>query len=108
MGWRGCWNGGGYSFALAHGWGEPLELHRRSAWRRRRQFLDNAVNHPADATAEPVEVQRAVLEVLLDPLRFLKLAAGRQAQCTPFIAERGPRVVDGSGERLGAGLRRPV
>ena len=38
----------------------------------------------------PIEVQRAVLEVLHDPLRLLDLAAGGQAECAAFEAERCP------------------
>src|ERR1700733_15197988 len=114
-GWREYWNVCGCSSApmrvavsvsRVHGC-EPLELNGWSRCWRRRQFLDNAVDDPADPAAEPVEIQRAVLEVLLHPLRLLEFGARRQAQGPPLVAERGPRVVDGAGDRLRTGVWGP-
>ena len=67
---------------------EPLELHGRPVGRRRRQLLGHTVDDPCHRALFAVEVQRAVLEVLHDPLRFLDLAAGRQAQRAALVAER--------------------
>ncbi len=41
--------------------------------------MRHAVDHPGDLAGLPVEVQRAVLEVLHHPQRLGDLAGGRQA-----------------------------
>src|SRR6476659_6699419 len=64
----------------ADGRREPLELDRGVGGRRFGQLGRNSVDDPGDGALLPVEVQRAVLEVLHDPLRLLDLAAGRQAE----------------------------
>ena len=56
---------------------EALQLDRRGTGRGRRKLQRDTVDDPGDGALLPVEVQRAVLEVLDDPLRFLELAAGR-------------------------------
>jgi hypothetical protein len=68
------------------------------------QFDWDAVDHARDGALLPVEVQRAVLEVLHDPQGFLDLAAGRQPERATLESESGPRLVD----RPGHGFRTAV
>ena len=53
-------------------------------WQLQRDAVDDARHRALLA----VEVQRAVLEVLHDPLRLLDLAAGRQAERAALEAQR--------------------
>ena len=66
---------------------EPLELDRRAVHRRRRHHQRHPVDHPQDVVGLPVEVQGAVLEVLHDPLGFLDLGAGGQAQRATLVTQ---------------------
>src|SRR3954463_10343346 len=57
---------------------------------------------------EPLEVQSSVLEVLRDAQRLMNLRAGGQTERPAFIALRCPGVVNGTGDRQGTDLSRPV
>src|SRR5690606_33532775 len=111
-GWPGCWSGGGCStgsravesqgryLSGIDRRGEAFQLHRIGVRFRQRDLQLHPVDHPDDPAVLPVEVQRAVLEVLHDPLRLVDLRAGRQAEQAAFEAERTPDGVDGAGQRL--------
>ena len=87
---------------------EPFDLYGSVGADRGWQLDGDTVDDPRHGALFAVEVQRAVLEVLHDPLRLLDLAAGRQPQSAAFVAECRPCAVDGTGDRFGAALRRPV
>src|SRR5205809_7868045 len=79
--WPRCWNAGGPdSSGGVDRRGEPLQLDRLGLDGRRRQLQWDAVDHARHRALFPIEIQRAMLEVLHDPLRLLYLAAGWQAQ----------------------------
>ena len=67
---------------------EPLELNRRPVARRRRQFLDDAVDDPADPGPLAGRSSASRAEVLLRPIPALEFAARRQAQGAVLVAER--------------------
>src|SRR3954465_3488186 len=105
--WPGCWSAGGSRSARVDRF-DPLGLHGRSVSRRRWQLFGYAVDDPCHRAVFAIEVQRAVLEVLHDPLWFLNFAAGGQSERAAFVAERRPRLVDGTGDGFGSALRGPI
>ena len=69
---------------------ETLQLGRWSVEGRGQQHQADAVDHSDHVVGLAVEVQRPMLEVLHDPLRFGDLPAGGHSERTSLVAQRRP------------------